>query len=148
MSDGKLKELLKKEHIRVHVKADNWESAVRIGGGILVQNGCVEESFVEAALQRIKTMGPYMVIYTGLGIHHGSSEGGVEKLGLSLITLEEPASFGSPYNDPVKSILCIAPVDTTSHLKILTGVVEMIQDGSIDDNENVQEIDEIIRSIH
>jgi len=148
MSEVKLKDLLKKENIKIHVKADNWEGAVRIGGEILVQNGYVEERFVEAVVQTIKTIGPYMVIYPGLAVPHARPEYGVKKLGMSLITLDEPINFGSQYNDPVKTIICLAPIDTTSHLKVLELVLKMIHDGSLRGIENAEDIDEIMKRIH
>lgn len=54
-----LKDLLREENILVRVRAGDWESAVWIGGVVLMQNGYVEVEFVDATVRMIKEMGAW-----------------------------------------------------------------------------------------
>ena len=148
MIGGKLKDLLTKENIVVRVNADNWERAVRICGDLLVQNGCVEEEYVESAVQMVEERGAYVVVSPGLAVCYASSDCGVKELGMSLITLEKSVCFGNRYNDPVKIIICLAAVDDISYIKILHLVLKKIHDGSIDKIANARDLDGILKLLH
>nr|WP_255711591.1 PTS sugar transporter subunit IIA [Pelosinus baikalensis] len=116
--------------------------------GRYVQRGCVEEAYVEAAVQMVGEVGPFVVIYPGLAVCYASSHCGVKEIGMSLITLERSVYFGNRFNDPVKTLICLAAKDDISYIKTLELVVKKIQDGSIDEIANAEEIDEIIKLIH
>ena len=61
---------LSEKNVRLHVRARDWEEAVRIGGRILVETGTAKESYVEGIVNSIKKYGPYVVISKGFAIPH------------------------------------------------------------------------------
>ena len=38
--------VLNKDNVKLKVKASDWEEAVRIGAGMLVEQGCAKQSYV------------------------------------------------------------------------------------------------------
>lgn len=148
MSIVKLKDLLKRENILVRVHAENRRSAIRIGGEILVQNGFVEEEYVESALEMVEEIGGYLVISPGLAVCYATSEHSVKTMGMSLITLERSVHFGNRYNDPVHTLICLASEDNISYLHNIKLVVDKIHDGSMDNVACAEEIEDIIKLLH
>ncbi|HHW57798.1 MAG TPA: BglG family transcription antiterminator [Clostridia bacterium] len=123
-----LKDLLTKETIKLNVEAKDWEEAVRIGGELLVKKGFAEPQYVEAMINTVKEMGPYIVIAPGIAMPHARPEAGAKKIGMSLITLKNPVNFGNKENDPVKIVVSLCAIDHSSHLKALTELVELLGD--------------------
>jgi mannitol/fructose-specific phosphotransferase system IIA component (Ntr-type) len=111
-----LKDLLTKETIKLNVEAKDWEEAVRIGGELLEKSGAIEPRYIDAMINTVKEIGPYIVIAPGIAMPHARPEAGAKKIGMSLITLKNPVNFG----------LCA--IDHSSHLKALSELVELLGD--------------------
>ncbi|MGB9839770.1 BglG family transcription antiterminator [Thermovenabulum sp.] len=145
-----LKELLTKDTIRLKVKAESWEEAVRIGGRLLFENGYVESTYVEAMVKNVKEIGPYIVIAPGIAMPHARPEDGVKSICMSLITLENPVEFGNKDNDPVRMVICFGAVDHENHLKALSELMEILMDKECLDGilkaESVNEVLNIIKN--
>ena len=52
---------------------------------------------------------------------------GVLKSGISLITLKEPIEFGNKENDPVYYVFMIATSDMETHISILSNLSDLLQ---------------------
>ncbi|MGB9812892.1 MAG: BglG family transcription antiterminator [Thermovenabulum sp.] len=145
-----LKELLTKDTIRLKVKAENWEDAVRIGGKLLFEKGFIESTYIDAMVKNVKEIGPYIVIAPGIAMPHARPEDGVKKVCMSLITLKEPVEFGNKDNDPVRLVICFGAVDHESHLKALSELMEILMDKQslegIFKSEDVNEVLNIIKN--
>lgn len=70
------------------------EDAIRAAGALLVKQGCVEEAYVDAMVEREKLVTTYMGM--GIAIPHGTSEakGSVKKTGIVLVQYPEGIDFG------------------------------------------------------
>lgn len=123
-----LKELLTNETVMLNQEATNWQESIKIGGNILIENKIVEGSYVDAMVDAVEEFGPYIVIAPGIALAHASSKEGVNKIGMSLITLKEGVEFGSKANDPVKIVLCLAATDHNTHLKAMSELVNILDD--------------------
>ncbi|MBP2072433.1 BglG family transcription antiterminator [Thermoanaerobacterium butyriciformans] len=130
-----LKDLLTEKTIRLNVEVKDWEEAVRIGGELLEKEGAIEHRYIDAMIDSVKEIGPYIVIAPGIAMPHARPESGAKKIGMSLITLKNPVNFGNKENDPVKIVVCLCAVDHSSHLKALSELVELLGD-----DEKVQKI--------
>lgn len=136
-----LKDVLTKEVIRIHEKASDWEDAVRKCGELLVESGAAKESYVNAMIQSVKTIGPYIVIAPGIAMPHARPETGAIKTGFSLITLQNPVSFGNKENDPVNIVICICSADNKSHIKALSELVNLL--GNEDNIKAIKEAESV-----
>ena len=54
-------------------------------------------------------------------------EAGSIKVGMHLIRLKTPVSFGSEEFDPVEFVCCLSAVDHKTHLKAFFNLVNMLQ---------------------
>ena len=50
--------VLNKDNVKLKVKASDWEEAVRIGAGMLVEQGCAKQSYVDGIIASVKELGP------------------------------------------------------------------------------------------
>ena len=57
---------------------------------------------------------------------HATNKVGVNKTGISLITLKNPVEFGNKDNDPVYYIFMLATTDMESHLSALSNLSELL----------------------
>lgn len=143
-----LSTLLTKDTVRVQVEAKNWEDAIRIGGTLLKDVGAISQNYIEEMVKSMKTLGPYIVIAPGIAMPHARPEMGVNKLGLSLITLKQPIFFGNPNNDPVKLVLCLAASNETEHIEAMAELVSLLSDAQkIKDIEKSNEIASVLEII-
>ena len=140
--------LLTPERIILRVNAEKWQEVVEKAGAPLVLSGAIERKYIEAMRKIISKFGPYAVSFPGVVLLHARPEDGVNELCMSLITLNNPVSFGHPENDPVDVAVVIGAMDLKSHLRALRELVEVIADlntiNKIRAAENVQEVIEII----
>lgn len=121
-----LQDILTAQSIRLNVDVDSWEEAVTIGGEILEKNDFIEHKYVQAMIDTVKNIGPYIVIAPGIAMPHARPESGVKKIGMSLMTLKNPINFGNKENDPVSIVVCLCAIDHSSHIKALSELVTFL----------------------
>jgi len=132
-----LSELLTEKTIEVNVKVKDWREAVERAGRLMVRINAVELRYIDAMVKLVEDVGPYIVITQGVAIPHARPEDGAKSVSISLITLENPVSFGNLDNDPVYIVIAFAGVDNKSHLEML---VELM--GLLEKPENLKRIRE------
>jgi Transcriptional antiterminator len=120
-----LMDLLTEDCITVGLEAADWEAAIRKSARPLVP-ACVEPRYVDAMVENVKTMGPYIVLTKGMALPHSLSTDGVVRSGISLATLREPVKFGHKYNDPVRLVICIATSNKKEHMREMSKLTELI----------------------
>ena len=125
-----LKDVLKKEYIRVDEEALDWKEAVRKANLPLLEHKCIKESYIDGTIEMVKQLGPYIVICPGIAIAHARPEAGVLKNSISLITLKKPVRFGHSMNDPVKLVFTLAAKSNEGHLSALSDLALVLGDES------------------
>ena len=134
---------IEKQLISLKQEASTWEEAIRVASISLKENGYIEERYVNALIDGVKKLGPYIVIAPGLAIPHSRPEDGTIKMGMSLTTFKEPIYFKE--NDErysAKVFLTISAVDNDSHLQLLSSIAEKLNDDVI---ETLEEIEDILK---
>lgn len=121
-----LEEVLELNHILPQQNAENWQDAIRLAATPLIEDEYINPSYVDAMIENVNKFGPYIVIAKGFALAHARPEDGVNKLGVSILTLSEPIPFHSAQNDPVKIVLCLAAIDNSSHLKIMSTIATLL----------------------
>jgi PTS system ascorbate-specific IIA component len=122
---SQLSELLTESTIRLNVTAKDWEDALRLGTQLLIDTGGVETEYIDAMLEMIHEMGPYVVIAPGLVLGHSRPDAGVNRTCFSLITLKEPVEFGVPANDPIDVVFSFAAPNKDDHIEALRELATM-----------------------
>ena len=103
------------------------EEAIRTAGALLVKQGCVDEAYVDAVVEREKLVSTYMGM--GLAIPHGTSEakGSVKKTGIVLVQYPEGVNFG---DEDAQLIFGIAGIGD-EHLDLLAKICAALEDEAV-----------------
>ncbi len=144
-------DLITESAVELTVSAENWEEAVRIGGELLERNGAVEGRYIDAMVNMVRELGPYVVISKGIAFPHARPEDGALKTGLSIVTLKEGIEFGDEENDPIKLIISFCSTDSEGHLLVLSELVDFLRNETAINNvinaKSKKEVVEIMRNI-
>ncbi|WP_078394067.1 BglG family transcription antiterminator [Shouchella patagoniensis] len=113
--------------------AQSWEAALSIAAKPLVEQGMIEERYIEALVAN-KERDPYIIIGPHLAIPHAAPEEGVIQSGISLLQLEEPVQFSE--EEYVQLIFVIAAKDKHQHFRALRQLIKLA--GSKNDRIKLQ----------
>ncbi|WP_423798093.1 BglG family transcription antiterminator [Neobacillus sp. SAB-20_R2A] len=123
-----LEDLLQAETIQVMEEVFDWKEAIKAAASPLLINGTIETSYVDAMIENIDTLGPYVVIGPEVAIPHARPEKGVNRIGMSFLKLKKPVYFLNNNDYPVRLLFCIAATDNTTHLKALSQLTELLNE--------------------
>lgn len=128
---AELSGVLQPWNIKVGLKSESKEEAIRRAGQMLVDSGCVTLGYVNAMVEREKLQSTYMGM--GLAIPHGTSEakGKVLRSGVVVLQYPEGVDFGE---EKAQLIIGIAGVGE-SHMDIMAKIA-----GSLEDEEVLERL--------
>ncbi|WP_257349830.1 BglG family transcription antiterminator [Pseudalkalibacillus decolorationis] len=121
-----LNELLTEKTIQFKDKVANWEEAIHVAAQPLIDQDSIRSNYVEAMIENVKELGPYIVIAPRIAIPHARPETGVERLGMSLLRLKEPVYFSEQEKHRAQLIIVLAAIDNQTHLKALAQLTEVL----------------------
>lgn len=118
-------ETLTRDLIVVPGSARTKEEAIREAGELLVRSGAVTPAYVDAMLERERSISTYMGSW--LAIPHGTNESksGIARSAVSLVKYDEPIDWGD--GNPVRVVVGIAGAGG-EHLQILSKVAVVFSD--------------------
>ncbi|MFD2655213.1 PTS mannitol transporter subunit IICBA [Gracilibacillus thailandensis] len=124
-------DLLREENIFLNQEFATKEEAIRFAGEVLVKNGYVEESYVDAMIDRENVTSTYMG--NNVAIPHGTEEAkkAVLRSGFTVLQVPNGVDFDG---QEAKLIFGIAGKDGT-HLDILSGIAVVCSD-----EENIEQM--------
>lgn len=144
-----LRDLVKKEFICLDGRAEGWREAVNLSMKPLLDDGCVEESYVDACIANVEKYGPYIVITKHVALVHAEREKGCRKDAMGILSLKTPVEFGNPDNDPVKYLFSLSATKNDGHLEALAELSQLLQDTEffelLDSAEGSQEVFEYLK---
>lgn len=128
-----IKEILEKGYYRFEEKFENWEDAVRASYLPLLDDGTVEEVYVDAVIECVNKYGPYIVLVPGIAMPH-STEGakGCNGTAISFMKVEEDVDFDP--EDPDKKarlFFSLASLDHEQHLANIQALMETLMNEEI-----------------
>ena len=86
-------DFIKEEHILLRQKVNSWEESIQLASKPLLDEGYFTQKYVESMIDSVHEMGPYIVIAPEVAIAHSRPGDNVEKVGLSLLKLDEHINF-------------------------------------------------------
>ena len=129
-----LQDLLSEDNVSFHYPAETWEDVIRHGGQLMV----------DAVIDVVRDMGPYIVLAPGLAMPHARPEMGAKQVGTALVTLEKPIDFGSPENDPVSVAVFLCAPNKEEHIQLLTDIATLFEDEEfLDAAVNFESIEDV-----
>ena len=119
-----MSEILAPADVVLADRAGSKEHAIREAGEILVRAGAVAPEYVEAMLERERSISTYMGSY--LAIPHGTNEakGAIRRSALCLVRYDEPVDWDG---NPVRVVVGIAGVGD-EHLEVLSRIALVFAD--------------------
>ena len=120
------------------------ETAIRLAGKLLVDEGCVEPPYVEAMLDREKVFTTYMGM--GIAIPHGTSEAKaqVKKTGITLVQFPDGVDFGDEKANLVFGIAGIGD----EHLDMIQKIVQALDDpAALEKMKTTDDVDWILEKL-
>lgn len=140
-------DLLKLSHIQSLPKAPDWKKAIQLASQPLLKNNSISEEYVQAMVDNLVKMGPYVVVSPKVAIPHARPEDGVKKLGMSLLRLQQSVSFSGKEAHEVNLVIVLAAIDGETHLKALGQLIKIMSNSetkdkllSADTPENIYEL--------
>ena len=127
-----MSEILTPETIELKASVSNQEEAIRRAGTLLVENGHVEERYIDSMFEREKSVSTF--IGNAVAIPHGTgdSKQWVTMSGLSIITVPEGVEYGD--GNVARLVIGIAGKGD-EHLEILSKIATVCED-----EDNVKQI--------
>lgn len=120
------------------------ETAIRLAGKLLVDEGCVEPPYVEAMLDREKVFTTYMGM--GIAIPHGTSEAKaqVKKTGITLVQFPDGVDFGDEKANLVFGIAGIGD----EHLDMIQKIVQALDNpAALEKMKTTDDVDWILEKL-
>lgn len=143
-----LKDIVDETLIKLKVPARNREEAIRQSAAVLVDTGKATQQYVEAMVESAKETGAYIVITKHVALPHARPTAGTKEIAIAIATLEHPVVFGHQDNDPVKYIFSLSAVDSSSHLRAMSELAELLEMKAFYETlDNAQDAQEIINFI-
>ena len=127
-----MSEILTPETIELKASLSSQEEAIRRAGSLLVENGNVEERYIDSMFEREKSVSTF--IGNAVAIPHGTgdSKQWVTMSGLSIITVPEGVEYGD--GNVARLVIGIAGKGD-EHLEILSRIATVCED-----EDNVEQI--------
>jgi mannitol operon transcriptional activator len=126
-----LKSLLTPETFQFKVKANTRNEVIDRACDPLLQIGAIDNTYKVGIKELLNQHGPYMVISQGIVLLHAMIGNGVNRVCMSMLTLETPICFGHVYNDPVEIAFVFGAVDNRAHLRSLGQLSRILGDKKI-----------------
>lgn len=120
-----LKDLIREDTFLEDVVCKDWRELVEIAGGLLVQKGDVEPSFLRSIQETVDEFGAYMVLIDDIAFFHGRPEAGVKNVSMSLALLRDPVYLK---DKRIKAAFVFAAPSKEGHIELLSELAERLQD--------------------
>lgn len=123
-----LRELLSPRRILLHAAARDWREAVRLGGELLLRDGCITEHYIQAMQENIEKLGSYMILFPYIAMPHARPDEGALCSAFSIVVLQLPIPFGS--DTQARIIITLSAIDYEMHTQALKDLMYLLENTS------------------
>lgn len=110
-------DLLLPENIILNAEANTWQDVIRLAAGPLEEKNLIKPEFCNAMIRITEEYGAYTLLAPGVVLLNARPNDGVNKLCMSMLTLEHPVDFGEESNISIAFVLGAS--DNHTHLNAL-----------------------------
>lgn len=121
-----LLDVLPTYRIKIMKNAGSWNESIKLVGELLKNSTFVTETYIDAIINQLETLGPYMIIAPGILLAHAPIELNPTESNpcMSMIKFDQAINFGE--SKKIKIIFCLYSPNTTAHLNALTQLTEVL----------------------
>ena len=123
-------EILSADKVQIKEQVDNWEQGIALAAQPLLNQDYFEQSYITSMIDSVKKLGPYIVIAPEIAIAHARPNDEVNKIGLSLVKLNQHINF-SEEGHYASLIFVLSAVDNEGHLEILRHLATTLGDQEV-----------------
>lgn len=123
-------EILSGDKVQIKEQVDNWEQGITLAAQPLLNQDYFEQSYITSMVDSVKKLGPYIVIAPEIAIAHARPNDEVNKIGLSLLKLNQHINF-SEEGHYASLIFVLSAVDNEGHLEILRHLATTLGDQEV-----------------
>ena len=123
-------EILSADKVQIKEQDDNWEQGIALAAQPLLNQDYFEQSYITSMIDSVKKLGPYIVIAPEIAIAHARPNDEVNKIGLSLLKLNQHINF-SEEGHYASLIFVLSAVDNEGHLEILRHLATTLGDQEV-----------------
>jgi len=120
-------EKFRKEVLQIDLDQHSWQEAIEVTGGLLLEAGSIEAGYIQAMIDAVNDLGPYMVVAPHLAIAHAAPAKHVIRNDMVMVIFKEPITFGSE-NDPVHIMIGLCALNPGSHLEQFQKIADIFDD--------------------
>jgi len=143
-----LSDTLIDKYVQVKVVAKDFEEAILKATKPLLDDGAVEQTYIDKIIDIYRNTGPYIVITEHVALPHAPSEFGANKLAIGLTILNEAVMSGHNTNDPVKFLFSLSSPDQNQHLESLSALVQLLaQSDFLEELETANSVEEVLNIV-
>ncbi len=125
-----LSELITSDMIQLTGEQLNWEQAIQLAAKPLLEQGKIEDSYIEAMINKVKQYGAFIHIGKNIALPHARPEDGVNELGMSLLKTSEPVLLLDDEKHAITLFICLAAVDNDAHLRALASLTKILSNAT------------------
>lgn len=137
------KTVMLREGVKLGQASVSKEDAIRAAGALLKEIGCVDDSYIDAMLEREKLVTTYMGL--GVAIPHGTTQakGAVKKSGIVMLQYPDGVPFG---DEKAQLVFGIAGVGD-EHLDLLANISNALEDEDLlEELKKTNDVDLILKT--
>ncbi|AOX99356.1 PTS sugar transporter subunit IIA [Jeongeupia sp. USM3] len=123
-----LQDILPAGSIRFATQFADWRDAVRSACEPLLERGAIEPAYIDAIIDNVEKIGPYIVIAPDVAIPHARPEAGAKAIAMSLLKVEHPVKFGDDPDHHARLLFAFSATDSHSHQRALKQLAHWIMD--------------------
>ena len=136
-------EMFRKEALYIEDTPQSWQDAIRVTGNLLFKAGSINEGYIQAMIDAVNELGPYIVIAPNVALAHAAARVDVLKNDMVLVVFKEPVLFHCE-NDPVHLMIGLCALAPGSHIDQLNALSALLDDeGVIDEFLGCENLDRL-----
>ena len=102
-----IKDIISRDDIQIFDKCNSWEEAIHIAASPLLDSGKLEQRYVLAMIDAVRTLGTYMVLLPETAFVHAGTDSGIHEDCCSLLVLKQPIILGDGKGKLVRNIIVL-----------------------------------------
>ncbi|GAB7126654.1 hypothetical protein JCM19000A_11610 [Silvimonas sp. JCM 19000] len=123
-----LTEIMPADSIRFAEGFTDWREAVRVSCQPLLERGAIEATYIDAIIENVEKIGPYIVISPDVAIPHARPEAGARAIAMALLKTTTPVQFSADPDHHARLLFAFSATDNHSHQRALRQLARLIMD--------------------